>query len=273
MLGPSGLDILLATDDEIVTTGTATGGSATTLVHSGAGFNTNGALAGLIVEITSGTGAGQTRRILSNTGDTLTVDEAWEVAPVSGSQYRIVDLIGDVTESGGNFVHGALDDIMSYNNLDKVSDIEDAEIWWKMKVGGNLVNAGADIGFDIGIPGLGLSTEGEIVLDINWQLELGFGLSGKDGFFLFVDDPNELLVDLEVTLPGASITGSLAFLEFTAENADVDDTDEIAGGDTYFAASFAIDIRNDGDPTDARLGLSEIGRLGFDVLVLSLIHI
>ena len=73
-----------------------------------------------------------------------------------------------------------------------MTDIEDAEIWWKVKIGENLVDAGADIGFDIGIPGLGLETEGEISLNIDWELDLGFGLSGKDGFFFFIDDePDE----------------------------------------------------------------------------------
>jgi len=63
-------------------TGTATGGSATTLVHSEAGWGIN-AYAGRAVEITGG----DTRYIISNTEDTLTLNEGEGI--VSGDAYRI----------------------------------------------------------------------------------------------------------------------------------------------------------------------------------------
>ena len=134
-------------------------------------------------------------------------------------------------DDDGKFVAGTIDDIRTYNNLAEVSEFADAEIWWKVKIGQNLLDAGADIGLDIGIPGLGLKTEGEIKLNIDWELNLGFGLSGEDGFFFFIgneeesDDPLkdvELLLSASVTLPDASLKGTLGFLEFTAENKDVD---------------------------------------------------
>ena len=55
------------------------------------------------------------------------------------------------------------------------------------------------------------------------------GLSGADGFFFFIDDKPgaakggpELLLNASVTLPDASLKGTLGFLEFTAKNQDVD---------------------------------------------------
>ncbi|WP_283806368.1 LEPR-XLL domain-containing protein [Bradyrhizobium sp. cf659] len=177
-----------------------------------------------------------------------------------------VDQDGNALKDGdGKFVAGTEDDIQSYNNLGDVSDIADAEIWWKVKIGQNLLDTGADIGFDIGIPGLGLETDGEIKLNIDWELNLGFGLSGKDGFFFFLDDGHgnpELQLRASVTLPDASLKGTLGFLEFTAENKDVDGD----GDETHLTANFGIDIVNDDDPNDTRLGLSELGRMGFNVL-------
>src|SRR5207247_677879 len=62
-----------------------------------------------------------------------------------------------------------------------------------------------------------------------------------------------------------SLKGTLGFLEFTATNQNVDGnaTDK----DTHLSATFAVDIKNSTNPLDSRLGLSELGRMGFDVTV------
>lgn len=76
----------------------ASGGSVTTLVDAGSGFPTNW-YANSDVEITSGTGVGQRRRIASNDGTTLTLAASvtgnprtgnWGTAPDATSVYRIV---------------------------------------------------------------------------------------------------------------------------------------------------------------------------------------
>jgi hypothetical protein len=43
----------------------------------------------LFVEITGGTGAGQTRRIASNTATTITVSPAWSVTPSTDSDFEV----------------------------------------------------------------------------------------------------------------------------------------------------------------------------------------
>lgn len=263
LLGPAGLDLLIATTDEVIHTGTATSAAQFTLTDSAASFAPD-LLKGTIVRITSGMGSGQTRTIISNTATVLIVDEAWDVIPGT-SNYEVVNLAGDAVKIGGKFVDGGLNDITSFNNLANVTETADAEIWWKVKIGQNLLDRGADIRLDLGIPGLGLETDGEIELNIDWELDLGFGLSGADGFFFFIDDADELLLNASVTLPDASLKGTLGFLEFTAVNQDVDDNN--LDGNTHLAASFAIDIRNDSALSDRRLGLSELGRMSFDVLV------
>ncbi|WP_334142541.1 carboxypeptidase regulatory-like domain-containing protein [Rhabdothermincola sp.] len=68
--------------------GTATGGTASTLVHSGKTWATN-QWAGYTVVITGGTGSGQFRKVVSNTNNTLTVSPNWTTTPNNTSQYQI----------------------------------------------------------------------------------------------------------------------------------------------------------------------------------------
>lgn len=82
-LSITGLPATFGTDSKMViphslqggpaVSGTATGGSATTLVHSGKTWGTN-QFANWQVRITAGTGAGQIRQISSNNATTLTIN-------------------------------------------------------------------------------------------------------------------------------------------------------------------------------------------------------
>lgn len=67
--------------------GTATSGGATTLVDTGQAWTTDEYSEGIVV-ITSGTGAGQSRSVTSNTSNTLTVP-AWTTNPDSTSTYKV----------------------------------------------------------------------------------------------------------------------------------------------------------------------------------------
>lgn len=66
----------------------ATGGTATTLTDTTQTWAVN-AHAGFRVSIASGTGAGQSRSILSNTADTLAVDADWTTTPDATSVYTV----------------------------------------------------------------------------------------------------------------------------------------------------------------------------------------
>lgn len=68
--------------------GTATGGTTTTLVHTGKSWTTN-QWANHTVVIVGGTGAGQFRKVVSNTSNTLSVSPNWTTAPNNTSQYQI----------------------------------------------------------------------------------------------------------------------------------------------------------------------------------------
>ncbi len=153
-------------------------------------------------------------------------------------------------------------------NPNTTLQLSDTFIEWDLDLGQVLANESSDIGFDLGIPGLNLKTEGDITLDVEWQMDLGFGLSFKDGFYLKVDNPHELLFDVGVTLP-AAISGTLGFLGLRAE----DKTININGVDynTGLGATFEVNIFED-DGTGAavtgddgkRLGFTEFGSIGLD---------
>lgn len=86
--------------------GTATSGGASTITDSGQSWTTN-EFAGLSIIITSGTGAGQTRVISSNTSTAITVSVAWTTNPDSTSVYSIEggDTI-DINKDDGQDVTG-----------------------------------------------------------------------------------------------------------------------------------------------------------------------
>jgi len=69
-------------------TGTATGGTSTTLANTGKTWTTN-QWANSQVRITAGTGAGQIRTVASNTASAVTGSVAWTVTPDATSQYSL----------------------------------------------------------------------------------------------------------------------------------------------------------------------------------------
>lgn len=71
-------------------TSTATAGAGTSLTDTTQTWGTN-AFQGISVVITSGTGAGQTNIIVSNTATVLTVNSAWSTNPDATSHYVIMD--------------------------------------------------------------------------------------------------------------------------------------------------------------------------------------
>jgi len=72
----------------LVASGTATSGAAKTLTDTGAAWGVN-SWKGYTVQITGGTGSGQTKHIASNTTTVLTVDGNWKTNPDSTSTYQI----------------------------------------------------------------------------------------------------------------------------------------------------------------------------------------
>jgi len=169
----------------------------------------------------------------------------------SDSDNFVTTLLGDLL-----FDLGLLDsaeDVIFSTNIDTAS-ADDSYMQWNFTLGDTLTDIGGGIGLDLGIPGLGIKTEGAVAMDLAWQLDLGFGLNFSEGAYIDISDADELTFDVDVTLPDAAITGSLAFLQLRAED----------NGTTGLGATFAVDVVNSSDESDQSLGFAELGKLGLN---------
>jgi hypothetical protein len=111
--------------------GTATGGTKNTLVDTGASFvsHTGGG-----IRIVSGTGAGQDRKIVSNTSTSVIIEGNWQTVPDATSVYQLFNrwvfnvVIGDGcrAESGNTVVRkmpGAVKTSVGNVHISTISDI------------------------------------------------------------------------------------------------------------------------------------------------------
>ncbi len=73
---------------KVINVSDATSATSTTLADSGETWIPN-EFAGLLVTLTGGTGSGQTRRVISNTTNTLTVSPAWSTTPDTTTDFEI----------------------------------------------------------------------------------------------------------------------------------------------------------------------------------------
>lgn len=85
---PSTDSVYMIFEGELVSSGTATAGGASTLTDGNAAWGTN-SWQGYTLNITGGTGSGQTATIASNTGTVLTRTGTWSVNPDNTSTYQI----------------------------------------------------------------------------------------------------------------------------------------------------------------------------------------
>jgi hypothetical protein len=88
------------------------------------------------------------------------------------------------------------------------------------------------IDFDIGVPGFGLEVDGNVVLELGFDLRLVFGFNKTDGFYLGteggMDDP-ELVLEFSATIPGLHAAGELFFLQLDVSD-DADAPSHFTGG-------------------------------------------
>ena len=69
---------------------------------------------------------------------------------------------------------------------------------------------------DIGFPSLGLEIDGNVQIELGFDLLLHFAINKTDGFYFHTANANgdpELVVDLKITTPDLSVTGNLFSLE------------------------------------------------------------
>lgn len=101
------------------------------------------------------------------------------------------------------------------------------------------------IDFDLGIPGLGLSVDGNVKMEVGFDLKLKFAISATDGFYLDTSDSEELRVDFNLTIPGLKAKGQLLFLQL--EVLDESDGVSLAGDPrdlTHFTGYFSVNLKD-----------------------------
>ncbi|WP_137843520.1 calcium-binding protein [Microbacterium sp. 2FI] len=103
-----------------------------------------------------------------------------------------------------------------------------------------------EIPFDLGLPGLPISLDGNVVAQAGWTIELGFGLSREDGFYLLdnpvpgtgVPDaepgngPEEIRVNVGASMGTEPISGHIGFIAMEA-------TDQMPNGNASGARLIA----------------------------------
>jgi len=136
------------------------------------------------------------------------------------------------------------------------------------------------IGFDLGLPAVGLNLNASVQLSINWSMRFSFGVDQNLGFYFYTgnnkpvvqinpvsgfndlvmgntaySNPNELKVSVVASLIGAagspaSATGTLGFLKVNA-------TDGVLQQTTGLKLIFAVDLLDPGQ-NDNRLSFAEM---------------
>lgn len=175
------------------------------------------------------------------------------------------------------------------SGLDILKDAPDGEDGLAVQEGDNFIQfdlllgknrqVTAPIDVDFGIPALNIDLDGDLAINLDWELGFGFGFSFQEGFyialgdevsFLEPEDPeapdaearDELTVDVSAGLLSeseddpAGLSGRLAFLRVTADDASVqtETPDELQ-------AAFEVDFSNGLDAGDNRIDLSELTAL------------
>jgi len=144
---------------------------------------------------------------------------------------------------------------------DTVSELADitydptdgSEIKFKMRLVDTLYTENLPLGFDLGLPGLGLEMDANsaVQLDLGYQYDFGFGVNLDQGFYLDTSSANEFIIDLNATIPGFSGTASLGFLQL--------DINDRASDPSSFVGQFGIDLMD----ADNKLYFNEMAIGGF----------
>ena len=112
---------------------------------------------------------------------------------------------------------------------------------WFFNLGG-VYDYGKSIDFDLGFPGLGLSSNAGLNLSLSWVLEFGFGISKTEGFYFIFGDGDEICVKAIASLNG-ELEGSLAGLGLLLN------TEEKNGNKAKIDLNFGLDL-NDPESSD-----------------------
>jgi hypothetical protein len=113
-------------------------------------------------------------------------------------------------------------DLTGWSDLDIACDGNEIVFNLRLKSAITVVDTSANpIAMDIGLPSLGLEINGNVQIELGFDLRLRFGINKTEGFYFNTDNPDglpELVIDLMVTTPGLDVTGSLFFLQLNVKD-------------------------------------------------------
>lgn len=132
-------------------------------------------------------GAGVTANVLTEVAKTF--------RPSSGALAADAAVLKANLDNGTSFVPKAV-----LNEFKEAIKVRGSQIAAQLAIGqssavqfrmnlGQTYTPSLDLSFDIGVPGLNLSLDGGIGLDLNWDLYLGFGVDLKEGFYVVTNMP------------------------------------------------------------------------------------
>ena len=173
---------------------------------------------------------------------------------------------GDLTgsDSVNNLRQGLMNALGSWGQVVQVIEENGDDgllsaVIFDLELGGTIQNVGADLAFDLGLPGLGLSLDnGRLGIDTTFTLNLAVGLDLERGLFVtrLVEDTNadELTIDIDAGLLSGNLNGTLGFL-----NVNVTEVpgEQLAGVDFGLTADLLDGTK--------RYYLSEMGVDDFDL--------
>lgn len=141
----------------------------------------------------------------------------------------------------------------------------DDELRFDMVLGRSIPLVDIPLGFDIGLPVLGFDLDANLELALSYTWHVAFGISEQHGFFIDPTPTDELQISLEVTIPDAEFTGSLAILQVKASDGTVFNNDE-AVDPSHLTGSFVVDFMHPpGAGADDRVTLSELASSASDL--------
>ncbi len=156
----------------------------------------------------------------------------------TGSVEQIQQTLGDALGQRGL---GWLQDVNGDGNKD-AGDITltdtAQQVTFGFSLGRDPVSIASGIGFDIGLPTLGLKVtdNSKVKTDVGFSLKLGFGVNKDTGFFVDTSAKDELKVNLTTSLQNFNAVGTLGFLQMEV-------TDSAAQA-TQFTGTFGLDLQN-----------------------------
>jgi Ca2+-binding RTX toxin-like protein len=103
------------------------------------------------------------------------------------------------------------------------------------------------IGFDLGLPGLGLSLSEDSMVEllVDFDFDLNFTVDTDGSLTIDTNAIEDIILGLSAAIPNFKARGKLGFLGFNISDEDADDNDEI--DPTSFEAAISIDIESEND--------------------------